>query len=427
MTTYKPYKDEITGASLSGSDGASNRTYTVTNTPLFLVNNIIVQNVAINTTTDYTVSGNTITFLNPIDDVFVIEVTYFVQITDTGSPISGDLKYTTYLDFSRFLQADKHVPNREQSTFPAKEEIGTGDDSATRFTLDNGNVIQDTLTIYYGASETAATSTLTETTHYTVDYDNGIITLTSAGVTLLSTNIMYGVYDYNGMDKKNSVIQDNLIKAEADVDRMTNSAFFDSTASTPNFIEIINELQEGQGTYNVVYAADKYPLNSTTTTLNGAVSADDSTITVVSTDGFPDSGSFAVETDKIAYTGKTSTTFTGCTSVLAHDDGKTVTSFIFEVSLTSEGTAPSWEVLEYDSGYSVDFECGEFKSNSNLTDTIYDNYQPQLRTWDRVRMTYQYGYGTIYSDVIHLVHLVAARYMFHGQILNALARNSNGF
>lgn len=72
------------------------------------------------------------------------------------------------------------------------------------------------------------------------------------------------------------------------------------------------------------------------TTLDGAVAADATTITVVSTDGFSSAGSIIIyETglpysslrpvsDKVDYTGITSNSFTGCTSVLAHSTGKAV-------------------------------------------------------------------------------------------------------
>ncbi len=72
------------------------------------------------------------------------------------------------------------------------------------------------------------------------------------------------------------------------------------------------------------------------TTLNGVVAAGDTTITVVSTDGFASAGQIIIyETglayssrkalnDPVVYTGITSTTFTGCTSVSAHGTGLTV-------------------------------------------------------------------------------------------------------
>jgi len=50
-----------------------------------------------------------------------------------------------------------------------------------------------------------------------------------------------------------------------------------------------------------------------TTTLNGGINNSVTTVTVVSTTGFPATGTFLVDNELITYTGKTSTTFTGCT------------------------------------------------------------------------------------------------------------------
>lgn len=64
-------------------------------------------------------------------------------------------------------------------------------------------------------------------------------------------------------------------------------------------------------------------------TLNGAVLAAANTITLVSTSNFPPSGGAYIldgaDSDKIQYTGKTSTTLTGVTGVVnPHDSGKLV-------------------------------------------------------------------------------------------------------
>jgi hypothetical protein len=49
------------------------------------------------------------------------------------------------------------------------------------------------------------------------------------------------------------------------------------------------------------------------TQLNGAITNAVTTLTVDSTAGFPSSGTLICESEQITYTGKTSTTFTGCT------------------------------------------------------------------------------------------------------------------
>lgn len=67
--------------------------------------------------------------------------------------------------------------------------------------------------------------------------------------------------------------------------------------------------------------------NNANTTLNGAISDSATTITVVSTTLFPSTGLVSIENEVISYTGKTGTTFTGCTrgfdgtTAVAHADG----------------------------------------------------------------------------------------------------------
>ena len=422
-----------TGADLGGSNGATNRTYTLAKS------NVIAGSIRI-TSADYpqvegggytyNATTNVITFIKNVWNDYVIQIQYEYDTSGVSSPSADSLRYTTILNFNKYMLMNVHIPNRNQTgTFPTKEEIGTGDDSETQFTFDNGEVIENTDTLYYGATEATATATLTRTTHYTIDYDTGVITLTSAGVTLLSTNTIYATYDYNKYQLSNSAIKQALLSAEADLDNHINTVFYDGTATTPDFEVVTDELHKGQGKYDKSYQTNTYPLNDTSTTLDGSVSADDGTITVVSTQGFPTSGSFAVETNKIAYTGKTGTTFTGCTNVLAHDDGKMVTSWIVEQSLDSEGTSPTWQVLQPDTEYSINFVSGHIKLNDiSTTGTTYlDAFHPQRGVWDRVRLTYQSGYDQIYNDVITGVHMMAGLQLFEGNVLNALARKTDGF
>jgi hypothetical protein len=69
-----------------------------------------------------------------------------------------------------------------------------------------------------------------------------------------------------------------------------------------------------------------------TTTLNGALNDSATTITVVSTTGFAASGVIGIEGEYITYSGKTGTTFTGCTrgvgsTAVAHADGTVVNQY----------------------------------------------------------------------------------------------------
>ena len=68
-----------------------------------------------------------------------------------------------------------------------------------------------------------------------------------------------------------------------------------------------------------------YDNTGTTTTLDGAITSVDTTITVDSTVGFEAVGTITIGAEDIVYTGKTATTFTGATVTASHSDGATVT------------------------------------------------------------------------------------------------------
>ena len=68
-----------------------------------------------------------------------------------------------------------------------------------------------------------------------------------------------------------------------------------------------------------------YDNTGTTTTLDGAITSSDTTITVDSTVGFEDAGTITIGSEDIVYTGRTTTTFTGATVTESHADGATVT------------------------------------------------------------------------------------------------------
>ena len=81
------------------------------------------------------------------------------------------------------------------------------------------------------------------------------------------------------------------------------------------------------GGLNAIYAYDN---TGTSTTLNGDINASVTTVTVASTTGFESSGTITIGEENITYTGKTATTFTGCTrgadstSAASHTNGDAV-------------------------------------------------------------------------------------------------------
>lgn len=68
-------RERTTGVSCSGSNGESSRVLTLASSPTFMMN-VIVQGAVLMNTNDYTLSGTSLTFVNPIDNSDIIEVVY---------------------------------------------------------------------------------------------------------------------------------------------------------------------------------------------------------------------------------------------------------------------------------------------------------------------------------------------------------------
>jgi len=88
-----------------------------------------------------------------------------------------------------------------------------------------------------------------------------------------------------------------------------------------------------------------YPTKETEDTqLNGAITAVDTTITVNTTAGFPEAGELQIGSERLTYTGKTDTKFTGCTRAYA---GTIAAAHADDATVSSNATAPSLEPCRY--------------------------------------------------------------------------------
>ena len=157
-----------------------------------------------------------------------------------------------------------------------------------------------------------------------------------------------------------------------------------------------------------------YPYKTTaadTTTLNGALTATATTITVVSTASFQTQGRIIIEDEVISYTGKTSTTFTGCTrgdedtTAASHSDTTTVTErdFIYHFQeepahLEDETDAtviPEPSVLTYKAAAEL--------SEGTLHDRLLAKHQQalaQLRKVDEPKIKRSFGNVRNYEQTI---------------------------
>ena len=176
MATYTPYQEIITGASLTGSDGDANRTYTLSNSGSIAAQmTIILAGQALINTVDYTKSGDTITFIPNVDDDMNIVIDYFTSSTDSLSSTSQK-RYCTIDDAYRtagitsseisnadveyfILEAESRVDRLTNTTYWQKADSGTATSSTSTSLTDSSkdwssyDYTNDLLWIYDGTGE----------------------------------------------------------------------------------------------------------------------------------------------------------------------------------------------------------------------------------------------------------------------------------
>ena len=103
-----------------------------------------------------------------------------------------DSEYTTTIKLAETMGILSHIPDYTiVGASREKELIGTGDNSSDIFWTDYAYILNNSYHLYYGSDATSSVE-LTETTHYSININTGQITLTTAGVTLIGTDNIYG-------------------------------------------------------------------------------------------------------------------------------------------------------------------------------------------------------------------------------------------
>lgn len=323
----------------------------------------------------------------------------------------------------------KSIPNKDVTT---KEEVGTGDNSNLIFWLDNIGVLENTYTLYYGATEAAATSTLTETTHYTIDLDNSKITLTTAGRTLLATNKLYAAYKYNYLELLNADILLALNAAENKLLRDTDQTFTSTTLL--GYRKVLNEPIKGHyDPYNKVYDLYYQPIIKIQTTTNGDYTTGGVTLTLTSASLLPSTGTIYVGGNKVAYTAKAGNDLTVPASTPSITSGATVRGEVVELSIEPEGTSSSYAVLDPDTEYEIDYNQGRIKLLANA-------YWGEIDAEDRIypsnyliRASYMQAWhepdenATIPDEIEWVVNAIAARKLMGQVVAKAHSAGLNDF
>ena len=225
-----------------------------------------------------------------------------------------------------------------------------------------------------------------------------------------------------------TVLQDALNRAQAEIDRYTQSHFCRSTDTTPDWATVTNEKHRGKGNNDRNYYGYKGPVATVTATLSSAVASSGTTVPVTSTNGFPSSGIVTIDGNKVVYTSKTSTTFTGCTGVSsAIDSGKTVYPYVMELSTTEAGSSPTWTVMSV--GDEFDCEPDISRLHVYRDDFVLDVYggnnPPKIP--NRIRLSYMYGYDTIPLDIKRCCLDMAAKELMYMTVRKSHGEGSDGF
>ena len=338
--------------------------------------------------------------------------------------------YVTPLELARFLKIDGGIPDKSiVSKDRTDEEVGTGNNETTRYFLDHAYIIGGSYSLRAATSEAVSGTALVEGEHYIIDKDNGEINLNSAGTAILAETKIYASYEYTKVGLTNTELQEALNRAEDEFIKRTNNYWCDGATATPNWRRKVKEEQKGKGNYNRQYFLQEYPVPDIKTSLNGTTGIGDGTIIVDSTDGFPSSGTAAVESDKFYYSGKTGTAFTGVTALTSeHASGKEITPYVIEISTTCSGSEPVFTTLNKDTDYDIDLQAGRvfIYRDDIMLDALTVSNPPNLIP-NRFRATYIHGHGEIPERIKHGVLMKAAQDILHTVVRKAHTSGNNDF
>jgi len=334
------------------------------------------------------------------------------------------LKYTTTTQFVNALGMGNKIPSWDiGATAHTNEAVGTGDDSETQFFLDQSYILAGSYTLY------ADGDAMTETTHYSLDLETGEITLTSAGVTLLSTDALTAKYTYINSGMTDDYLSTVLERAEKEVDNECNSIFIDTSATNPSYI-LETEIQSSEGRYQDRIISNKKPLKDISTTLNGDHDISQVTFDLAAGTGtnFPTSGSIIVESEVISYTGITTDQLTGCTrgamgsTAATHEDEVEVHTTILFKSDTAEGSSVVWTVQPWDTSMFAN-EFGLLYSFSQSSPTVLS----RSGVANRIKLLYYFGYDSVPKDITRLTLIFAKRQLIQDNIGKSMIAGRDEF
>ncbi len=340
------------------------------------------------------------------------------------------IKYATTQQLGEVIGNIKEIPSWTiGDDAQTNEAVGTGNNSKTQFFLDQRNIVVDSYTLYANAVA------MTETTHYTLDKTTGEITLTTAGVTMLSTNALTAKYDYFDNGMSDAYLTSILERADKKVDNEINSTFTDGTATNPTYPSE-TEIQSSPGYFMDQIIVKNKPLIDVETTIDGDHTAVITTISLASGTGlnYPSTGTIIIGSEVITYGAVSTDDLTGCTrgalgtTAATHDDGDAVHSTIFFLSNTQEGTAVTFNVQPWDTDMHATSEGLIYSfAESVFSSSQYPERLSKQDVANRVKLIYFYGYNTIPEDITRLSLVFAKQMLMKDTISKSLVAGRDEF
>lgn len=101
MASLTPRYEAILGSACTGTDGALNRTVVLANTDYYSVIDFVKQGTSLHESLDFTISGDTVTFLVAIFDIDVIGLRYFTSEGTAVIAVATGLGYVSPDDVYR--------------------------------------------------------------------------------------------------------------------------------------------------------------------------------------------------------------------------------------------------------------------------------------------------------------------------------------
>ena len=226
-----------------------------------------------------------------------------------------------------------------------------------------------------------------------------------------------------------SYVQAVLSRAEKELDNLVNTTFTDGTATNPLYPSTI-EIQASQGFFADRIITHLKPLIDVESTIDGDMTAIQTTIDVAAGDGanYPSSGYVIVGSEVMSYTGISTDQLTGVsrgslgTTAATHTDGDAIHSTILFVSNTTEETAATYTVQAWRTAmYATDTGLVYRFTGSD------PDFLTKFDVADRIKILYLYGNDTVPGDITRLTLLLAKRMLIQDNIGSSMIQGRDEF